>query len=382
MNVISKGKFLLREFKNILASRRESPLHFLLISTETTIGRSQIFPFYFFREPLFLDLGVTFSEVNIEHYSKHGYKSTKDVSLIFFQPWWNQTEIEIEGVLRRIKREYPEAKIIFLDSFAPLDLRFAELVDPFVDLYIKKQVFRDRNQYGRSTIGDTNLVDYYGKLYGLDYKETTFNIPTDFLMKLVVGPGFGAGQTILPTVANKASTPTGLRSIDLHARLGGKGNDWYGMMRESSNRAAKQIENANVILGASVKHKQYLDEMSNSKMCFSPFGFGEVCWRDYEAVMCGALLIKPDMSHVETFPNIFQPFQSYIPIKWDFSDLTEKVNYYLNNPTERARITRNAYQILRDYAVLNGFIDHIRQILEKLQIDPDSKYDLHRPQGI
>ena len=30
----------------------------------------------------------------------------------------------------------------------------------------------------------------------------------------------------------------------------------------------------------------------------SPFGFGEICYRDFEAMLNGACLIKPDVSHL------------------------------------------------------------------------------------
>ena len=77
--------------------------------------------------------------------------------------------------------------------------------------------------------------------------------------------------------------------------------------------------------------KEYLAELGRSKMCFSPFGYGEVCWRDFEAMMTGSLLLKPDVRHLVTDPDVFIPGETYIPIAWDFSDLAEKVEYYLRN---------------------------------------------------
>ena len=43
--------------------------------------------------------------------------------------------------------------------------------------------------------------------------------------------------------------------------------------------------------------------MRHSRICISPFGYGEICWRDFEAILCGCLVVKPDMSHVETNPS-------------------------------------------------------------------------------
>ncbi len=66
----------------------------------------------------------------------------------------------------------PDAKIVYMDSFAPTDLRLAAMLDPYIDVYVKKHVFRDRARYLEPTKGDTNLVDYYGKLYGLNHKRS------------------------------------------------------------------------------------------------------------------------------------------------------------------------------------------------------------------
>ena len=39
-------------------------------------------------------------------------------------------------------------------------------------------------------------------------------------------------------------------------------------------------------------------------------------------------MIKPDMSNVITHPNIYIPYETYIPCALDWSDLIEKIDYY------------------------------------------------------
>jgi hypothetical protein len=51
-----------------------------------------------------------------------------------------------------------------------------------------------------------------------------------------------------------------------------------------------------------VSRKRYLAERLFGRIAFSPFGWGEALFRDDEAVCCGALLVKPSMSHLETCP--------------------------------------------------------------------------------
>ena len=115
-----------------------------------------------------------------------------------------------------------------------------------------------------------------------------------------------------------------------------------------------------------VTEEQYYDEMRSSRICVSPLGYGEVCWRDFEAIMCGCLLIKPDMSHLRSHPDIFVPGETYVPVRWDYADLDEKVAYYLDRETERARICENAYRVLADYYRADAFVERFANFLEPL----------------
>jgi hypothetical protein len=63
--------------------------------------------------------------------------------------------------------------------------------------------------------------------------------------------------------------------------------------------------------------------------------------------MAGALLFKPDMSHLTTYPDIYLPHETYIPLDWDGADLLEKTEFYLEHETERRRIARNAFEQYR-----------------------------------
>jgi hypothetical protein len=95
-------------------------------------------------------------------------------------------------------------------------------------------------------------------------------------------------------------------------------------------------------------------------MVLSPFGWGEVCFRDFEAIISGALLLKPDMSHLRTWPDVYVPNETYIPLAWDGQDLRDKVDYYLTHTAERERIARNAWD--RYHAQLAGLEDRFRNL--------------------
>jgi hypothetical protein len=103
-----------------------------------------------------------------------------------------------------------------------------------------------------------------------------------------------------------------------------------------------------------------------SKICVSPFGYGEICWRDFEAVCLGCLLIKPDMGHVRTAPDLFIPGVTYAPVRWDFSDLEEVCSHYLENEKERVQIAQRARETLLNALRPEWFADRFGDLLTKL----------------
>ena len=90
-----------------------------------------------------------------------------------------------------------------------------------------------------------------------------------------------------------------------------------------------QLKNATKIhgMGRSQSAPQYLTALMNTKIVLSPWGHGEACYRDFEALFCGCILLKPDSSFVNCWPDIYQNNKTYIPCKADFSDLQDKVDW-------------------------------------------------------
>lgn len=56
----------------------------------------------------------------------------------------------------------------------------------------------------------------------------------------------------------------------------------------------------------------------------APFGYGEIAPRDIESATLGSILMKPDMSHIETLPNPYNQ-TTYVDINWDGSNIAEKI---------------------------------------------------------
>ena len=65
---------------------------------------------------------------------------------------------------------------------------------------------------------------------------------------------------------------------------------------------------------AKLPFEEYIKVLYNSKLSLSPFGMGEVCFRDFECMQYGTVIVKPNMNMVRTKPNIYIEDETYISI--------------------------------------------------------------------
>lgn len=86
--------------------------------------------------------------------------------------------------------------------------------------------------------------------------------------------------------------------------------------------------------GIRIPQQQFYENMYNSKIVMAPIGYGEMAVRDIEAASFGSILIKPDMSYINSFPFIYEDKKTYIACKYDWSDVEEKIDYVLSNYNE------------------------------------------------
>lgn len=333
----------------------------LLLAVDHRIPQSQLFPFHHYADALRERLDVDVREVVMTDYGQGG-AFPEDATTVCYQSYFDIADDDLQADMDRIRTHNPGARIVYMDWFAPTDLRMAARTAPFADAYLTKHLLRDRARYAAPTYGDTTLMDHYGRAFGLDHDQQHFDIPAGFWNQLHLGPSFATADFMLP-VFERGTLPEGPRPIDLHARIAVDGTPWYQAMRQGCAEAVRALNGVTSVTGTGIRHDLFLREMRRSKLCFSPFGYGEVCWRDYEAVMTGAVLIKQDMSHVETDPDIFRADETYVPVKWNLSDFEEKVQWLLRDTAARERIRRAAFDVLRDYARSRRFVDQMAPVI-------------------
>jgi hypothetical protein len=94
--------------------------------------------------------------------------------------------------------------------------------------------------------------------------------------------------------------------------------------------------------GKRVSTQEYYKRISSAKILLAPFGYGEMAPRDLEAAMFGSILIKPDMSYIDSKPDVYEDGVTYVACKHDYSDLEEKIHDILGNYENYLYIVENA----------------------------------------
>jgi len=292
------------------------------------------------------------------------------------------------ALMEKLRSKYK--KIVFFHDDAGGGIPRAQVL-PYVDLFYQKALFRDRTLYCRSLYGKELYSDYAHREFGIEDPNPVIREPVSDvrqLEKLRLSWNIGIGefpkrkypQRLAVALARLAdlrlvrffhsdsvwryrepAEKSSERPIPVHARL--------GMVSQASlahhrRMIMEVIRGDERFVTRPVGQRQYNRELRQSRIVLSPFGWGELCFRDYEAVLSGALLLKPDMSHLETWPDVFKDGETYAGFRWDAGDLLEKVDFYLKNEDLRNTIARNAVNLYYDQLETLG--DRFETILQDI----------------
>ncbi len=288
----------------------------------------------------------------------------------------NATQKEKENIiinfLSHIKKN--TKSLILFDNLDSTSMLFYVL--PYVDFYYKKQLLKDKSLYGKALFGNRLFTDYYNKKYNIgkgDYSPQK-NLKNNKLhIYLRNKHKIGISWNILLAVNNFQSNLSRIEYIlrkSLALKYGEVGGDKkyiisanyfkdyrktiISFQRKKMHKFLSDHQLAeNFSLGI-VPKKEYLTNMSESKFVVSPFGWGEICYRDYETFMAGAALIKPDMSHLETWPDLYIPDETYFPISWDIEKWKDEFNNILSDESSRKKIAEEGQKRFKNLWDENG----------------------------
>lgn len=237
-------------------------------------------------------------------------------------------------------------------------------VMPYVDLYFKKQWLKNKEIYFKHMQGGRIYTDFYYNKYKLDNMEVEKKeyelLSEKYISKCRTSWNVGLGDLYAHNGIKKYLkynemekisfvSPSIEKNYDIHFR-GSAYPSAVGYQRYLTLQILIKMNQIKIPENLEIKvtKEKYIEEVKRSKILISPFGWGEICTRDFECFAYGALLFKPDMNHVETFPNWYLN-NTYISVDWDFSNFSNILDQYLSDKQQRIEIAEFAQERFRKY---------------------------------
>lgn len=346
-------------------------IRFLIISDGASFTSEQQFaPLRRYAVPLRRDLGVVFRYMRLSDAMRLDRTALCRFHALGLKFFFRDEKSGPKVAHFRERISGTGTKLVYFDGDDDACIQWPEVLG-CVDLYVKKGVFACEDDYLRSFVGKSNLTDYVWREYGIspgpqDIPSSSALDRAD-LHKLHLGWSIALDDKIVDLIEKGNPTPASEKVVDIVCRATVP-RDWLFSLRNAVMPALEPLKTRYRVLLPTerVSPDQYYQEMRRSRICVSPLGYGEVCWRDFEAIACGCLLVKPDMSHLNSYPNLYIPGETYVPVRWDYGDLAETCTRYLESESERARIAENAYRVLADSHRGEVFVSRFAALLERL----------------
>ncbi|KAK9809921.1 hypothetical protein WJX72_001756 [[Myrmecia] bisecta] len=128
-------------------------------------------------------------------------------------------------------------------------------------------------------------------------------------------------------------------------------------------RLKRKHPHLQVHLGSSFDLPDYLALLLDTKVFISPYGMGEWSYKDFEAIMCGCVLIKPLPKRITAYPNIYEEGCSVIGVNASFIDLEPAVLQALSDPVASAGIVTAGQEMLRTYSDVEHYAHDVDRAL-------------------
>ncbi|MGQ0645296.1 MAG: glycosyltransferase [Elusimicrobiota bacterium] len=315
----------------------------------------------------------------------------------YFRSVYRERLDEVKSFLSGLSRR--GARVAWFDTTDGTGTTQFEIL-PCVKAYCKTQVLKDRTLYARPFYGGRVYSDYYHRERGVRDADESYKpapLPAEEAAKIriswnsALGCGWsrnyfdhgfyyhfykaiyrmrpsGIRRLPLPLKRGPVSfaDPGAVRSLPISCRIStghGRASVLFQRLETARRLRDRGIDTSKVDKAA------YHRELRNARVAVSPFGWGEICWRDWDILAAGALLLKPDMSHLETWPDLFSNGDTYVAYKWDFSDFDEKITRLLDDPDETRRMAARGQTAYGEYLSSLGrglFSERVAAILRAL----------------
>ena len=215
--------------------------------------------------------------------------------------------------LRQVSRQ-----LVFFDT-SPSASRFQTRLLTVCDKYLKQSLMRDAAlinglllSSGVASGVDCLVRDKIRLSWNVGFGLYPRTVATKRLPP-VLERFFGVRHCLRPWPSRPKKIVSRVKKPVLHARFSVSDKS-----REQLMLAARRMGHDALV--GKVGRLQYNREIREVHSVLSPYGASEVCYRDFEAAQYGAVMLKPKMSHLITWPDIYQDDQ-FMQIETDGSDL-------------------------------------------------------------
>ncbi|MGE0254672.1 MAG: glycosyltransferase [Alphaproteobacteria bacterium] len=281
-------------------------------------------------------------------------------SKVFARAWDGEARSHSLTLLERWRRR--AGGLVWIDTGDSTAL-MQPWVLPLVGRYLKSQLLRDRAAYARPHYGQRLYTDDAHRRAGVVDAVPASSQPVGepaLLARLGLfwNSGLADHSLLAPWRARayRALRIGGLlayprrfadarapRDVAINARMKAE----YARATVSHMRRAVLAACPDAASGR-LSRRAYLAELARSRLVLSPFGWGEINLRDYESFIAGAALLKPDMSHLETWPDLFRDGETVLSHRWDLADLAAVIEGALADRQRTADIAARGQTVYRD----------------------------------
>ncbi len=241
-------------------------------------------------------------------------------------------------------------KIIYCDNEASIFIN--KSIFSFIDYYLKGRLPKNLNIYKKKLYGQREFTDYYHNKFGIidDPVNYSNSLEDKDLKKIILGWNNGiCDYSYYSTIKKKIFSLTGKLFFTKTKFYKFKKNLISARFKQNYNRNTINFHRElfekicfNICDTTRVNRYKYFQELKNSFFSLSPFGWGEICYRDFETFSYSALLLKPNMDHINTWPNYYLKDKTYISLDWDQADANQ-LEKIINNKENYKNIAEFGY---------------------------------------
>ncbi len=282
----------------------------------------------------FHDLKFEYKDLNIDSIVECEFIFLESKHAVLYS---KKKRINITNLIKTLKAK--TNKLIVFDTSDSTEIELPEII-PFVYKYCKAQKLKNFENYKKSFYGGRIFTDFVYNKYNVKDRTPRYSkkLSESDQKKICIFwnssiNNFGFDRIITSTLykifKNKKflKLPTSGYAPERLRKKFMSTNFNVDYSRESVAWHRKNIHKLLDINNLVRKNFfLYFNDLLNTQFVLSPFGWGEINYRDYEAFLSGSVLIKPDMDHLDTWPNFYKKGKFYIDYKWDCSDLIEKID--------------------------------------------------------